>query len=887
MPDWRAEVRSRMPRLKSGPARESEIVAEIALQMEQAYADALARGASEAEAAHLARQQFPDWTALAAEINTEERPRIFHGGWQDIRYGARFLRRNPAFAAVAVATLAFGIGGNTAIFTLVDALALRGLPYRDAHQLMAIETRKVQQPELEPWTSALDFFDYRDRNRAFSAVAAISPVWDLVFTGRGETEKLSALYVSSSFFPMLGVQPAIGRVFRPDEDRRTRGADVIVLGYGLWQRRFAGDPSILGQRIALDNGTYTVVGVMPASFRYEGEPLAGTATDIDVYAPLAGNMLANSIRGLRFLKVIGRRAAGVSVEQARDEARRAGAALAEQYPDSDRGFAIDVRPLREQVTGPLRVTTWLLLGSIGFVLLMACANVANLLLARAAAREREIAVRIALGASRWRLMRQLLTEGLVMAAAGGALGLLLARGGLSLLLAIAPETLAHGRTIALDWRAIAFTTGAALASALLAGLPPAWRMVRSDVEASLRETGRSLLGGRHRLRAALVAAQVAAALTLLVGSGLLLHSFRRLLDVNPGFDPHNLATIATLLPPAAGTPPQRIAMYRLIHERLLAVPGIQSVGAVSRLPLAGRNLGSWMFIEGRPVTGEPGLDVEYRVATPDYFETMRIPLRAGRAFDDRDEANPASVLLINETAARRFWPGENPVGKRVKLGATPDRLPWITVIGVVGDLRHSGLDVEPRPEVYRPYAVNPLGAPVLVIRAASDPAPLLNALSAAVRSVNAGVAAYNVSPMQALVDRSTGQRRFVMWLLSAFAAAALLLAAVGIYGTVSQAVAQRTQEIGLRMALGAAPAEALAMVFRQGMRPVATGIVLGTAGSVGIALLIRGMLFEVRPLDPAAFAMAAGALAAAAMLACYIPARRATRVDPLTALRQE
>jgi putative ABC transport system permease protein len=885
MPDWSAEVRARLPRLSSGPARESEIVAEIALQMEQAYAEALARGASEAEAVRLARAQFPDWTGLAAEINAEERPRALSGAWQDVRYGVRFLRRNPAFAAIAVATLAFGIGGNTAIFTMVDALALRGLPYRDADRLMSIETRKAQQPEIEPWTSAPDFFDFRERARGFSALAGISPVWDMVMTGRGDAENEEALFVSADFFPMLGVEPAFGRVFRPDEDNRTKAANVVVLSYSFWQRRFGGSRDAIGQQVALDSGTYTVIGVLPAHFRYAGEPLVGTATDIDVYLPLADNPLTAGNRGLRFLKVIGKRQAGIAAERARDEARGIGGALAEQFPDTDRGFAIDTRPLGEQVTGRFRVTMWLLLGSIGFVLLMACANVANLLLARAAGREREIAVRIALGASRWRLMRQLLTEGLVLALAAACLGLGLAFGGIRLLLAIAPETLVHGRIISLDWRALAFTVAAALASALLAGLPPAWRTARGNVEQTLRESGRSLAGGRHGLRTALVAAQVAAALVLLVGSGLMVRSFARLLDVNPGFEARGLATIATQLPASMTRPEQRTALYKLMRDRLLAVPGVQDVGAVSRLPLAGRNLGSWAFIEGRQTPGEPGYDVEYRVATPSYFAAMRIPLRAGRLFDDRDEANPAAVMLINETAARRFWPGESAVGKRMKLTA-PDR-PWITVVGVVGDLRHTGLDVEPRPEVYRPYAVNPLGAPVLVIRTGADPGAMLTALSAAVRSVNAGVPAYNVSAMQALVDRSTAQRRFVMWLLAGFAAAALLLAAVGIYGTVSQAVAQRTQEIGLRMALGASPGEALRMVFSQGMRPVAVGAALGAAGAVGLAQLIRGLLFEVRPLDPAAFAMAAGALVAAALAACYIPARRATRVDPLTALRQE
>jgi putative ABC transport system permease protein len=393
--------------------------------------------------------------------------------------------------------------------------------------------------------------------------------------------------------------------------------------------------------------------------------------------------------------------------------------------------------------------------------------------------------------------------------------------------------------------------------------------------------------GHHRVRSALVMGQVALALVLLVGSGLLIRSFQRLLEVNPGFNPRNLVTISTQVPAAARTPEQRTAVFRAMRNQLAAVPGVVSVAAVSRLPLLGRSLGSWVFVEGKSMPGTPTADVEYRVATGNYFAAMGIPLRAGRLFDDHDDANAASVLLINETMARKFWRGENPIGKRVKLGAVPERLPWITVIGVVGDIRHVGLDTEPRSEIYRPYAVNPLGAPALVIRTRVDPGPMASSLSAAVRSVNAEVPAYDVFLMEALVDRSTRERRFVMLLLSGYAFAALLLAGVGIYGTVSQSVVQRTQEIGLRMALGASPRTVLRMVFRAGLRLLAVGIGLGSMAALGLTWLMRSMLFEVRPLDPLAFAAAAAVLAAFAMLACYLPARRATRVDPLIALRHD
>jgi putative ABC transport system permease protein len=894
MHDWQQYVRERLPRLTVGPERESEIVAELALQLDQAYSGALAAGAPDEDALRQARSQVRNWEDLAREINRAEHyvapppeRRSLSGATADIRYALRFFRRNPTFAAIAVLTLAVGIGGNTAIFTLVDAVALRSLPYRDPGRLMAIETHKVRQPEIEPWTSALDFFDLRDHNQSFSAVAGISPIWNVVLTGRGPAERLETLYVSADFFPMLGVGTALGRTFNSEEDNRTKPAPVVVLSHRFWQRHFGGSRQAIGSTLVLDGGAFSVIGILPAGFRYAGEPVAGTASDIEVWLPLAANPLTASARGLRFLKVAGRLKAGVSAERARAEVAALGAALAEQFVPTNQGFAFDIQPLSQQVKGRFRVAMLLLLGTVGFVLLMACASVANLLLARAAARHREIAVRVALGASRFRLLRQLLTEGLVLAAMGGIAGLGLAYAGLTYMIRIGPEALVRAFPIQIDSRALIFTTWAVLFSAVLAGLPPAWRMLRGDVNGALRESGRGLTADSHRLRSAMVVVQVSVALALLVGAGLLVRSFQRLLDVDPGFQPRNLVTISTLIYEAAGTPQQRTALWRQFHDRLMGVPGVTGVAAVSRLPLMGSNLGSWLYREGNIAPGRPGLDVEYRVATPGYFGVMGIPLRAGRLFDDHDDANAASFVLVNEAAARRVWPAEDAVGKRIKLGPNPANSPWLTVLGVVGNVRHMSLDTEPLPEVYRPYAASPLVAPILVIRTSTDPEPLRGALSATVRSVNPGVSAYNVFTMQELVDRSTAQRRFVMLLVGAFAVVALLLAAIGIYGTVSQAVTRRTAEIGLRMALGASPAAALSLVFRDGLRLTMVGIAAGALAAMALTQFMAKMLFEVRPLDPVAFGAAALALGAFALLACYIPARRATRVDPLTAMRQD
>ena len=891
MHDWRAFVRSKLPPLSVSPERENEIVAELSLQLEQSYTDARAAGLSSAEALLRAEAQLGGWRRLAAEIDQAERPAPapenparWYSAWRaDLRYALRILRRSPAYAAIATLTLAFGIGGNTAIFTLVDAIALRSLPYRDPARLVAIETRKTQQPEIEPWTSALDLADIRARAHSFSAVSGISPIWSVVLTGRGPAERLETLYVSAGLFDMLGVKPILGRAFQPAEDS---GAvvPVAILSYSLWQRRFAGRSDVLGQVLALDAGAYTVVGVMPRDFRYAGEPVAGTSSDIQLWMPLSANPLARSGRSLRFLKAAGRLAPGVSVAQARDEVSRIGAALAAENPATNHGFVCSVQSLGQQVTGRYRVAMLLLLGTVGFVLLMACASVANLILGRATARSREIGVRAALGASRFRLVRQLLTEGAVLAVAGGLAGTALAAVALRLLVRLGPAALVRTHPIQLDLRALAWTGATVVLCSLLAGLPPALRLSRGQLASALRESARGLTPGNRTLRSALVVAQIAAALNLLVGAGLLIRSFQRLLAVDPGFDPRNVVTVTTLLPATTRTAAQATSLYRRMEANLETIPGVSAVAAVSRLPLLGSNLGAWIFREGHIVPGEPGIDTEYRVATPNYFSVMRIPLRAGRLFDDHDD--PACCAVINEAAVRRIFAGDDPIGARVKIGTSSPAGPWVTIVGVIGNVRHSGLDVEPRPEIYRPYAQNPLGNPILVIRTSTDPAPLASTLAAQVR-VDPAMPSYNLFLMETLVERSTVERRFIMLLLSGFAIAALLLAGVGVYGTAAQAVTQRTPEIGLRMALGASPASALLLVLRDGIKMMTVGLALGAASAALLSRFARSVLFEVRPLDAVSFAAALCVLAASALLACYIPALRATRIDPIAALRQE
>jgi putative ABC transport system permease protein len=876
--DWRKFAEARLP----GAA--ADVREELAQHLEQAYADAIARGGTDAEALAWAETRFADWRGLAREIDdSTRRARWTTGALSDLRQALRFFRFNPAFAATAVATLAFGIGGNTAIFTLADALSLRSLPYPEPDRLMSIETSWTAQREVEPWTSALDFFDLRTRAHSFTAMAAISPVWSDILTSGGSAERLETVYVSAGFFPILGVEPALGRAFTPQEDAGVNGKQVAVLSHAFWQRRFGGRRDILGSAINLNGAPVTIIGVLPRDFRYLGRPLAGTTADVSLWMPLAINQLVGTPREVRFLKVIGRLRPGVSPAAASAEVRGISQSLKALYPASNNDVATDAAPLAERIAGTHRVTALLLLGAVGFVLLMACANVASLLLARAAARQKDAAVRAALGASRYRILRQLLAEGLVLSVTGGTAGWLAAWIGARALAAAAPASL-RPDGLQLDWRALGFTAAAVLICALVAGLPPAWTALRGNLQDALRQAGRGLTRGSHRLRSALVTLEVAAALALLAGAGLLIHSFARLLDVNPGFDAHNLYSFTTQF--QEPVPAKRTAAYDRIRNALLSMRGVESVEAISRLPLAGSALGSSVLVEGRePANHGEGPGVQFRRCSPGYFTAMRIPLRAGRIFDTHDGL--ANLAVISESMRRQFWPNENPIGKRVKLGPDPASRSWTTIVGVVGDVRHYALDVDAPATVYVPDRLSPFSSPIFVIRTHPGVEGPLPTLAANVHSVDSSLPVYSTYSMETLIERSTAQRRFVMSLLSGFALAALLLAAVGVFGAVSQAVAQRTREIGLRMALGSSPGSAVAMVFRDGMRLALVGAVIGIAAAAGLTQLLRNLLFEVQPLDPASFAGAAVILLAFAALACYLPARRATRVDPLIALRSE
>jgi predicted permease len=860
---------------------------ELSAHLEMLTEQFVHRGMAPDEASRIARMRLGGFTQLR-ETNRELRGLpMLETFLQDIRFSLRMLRKNPGFTAIAVLTLAFGIGANSAIFTAVDTLALRSLPYSNPGQLVTIGGHEAHHPESAEWTSAPALFDLEDRAQSFSALAGISPVWNDVVTGTANAERLETLYVSAQLFPLLGVQAEIGRTFRPEEDNRTKGANVVLLSYGYWQRQFGGNSAALGQTLNVSGRAFTIIGILPRDFLYLGEPLAGTPSHIDLWMPLATNPLVTRGRPVRFLKVVGRMKSGVSLVQARDEVVRLGAALAKEYPASDAALDYSVTPLSAQVSGRLRPMMLLLLGAVGLVLLMACANVANLLLTMAGTRGKELAVRAALGASRSRLLQQLLTESALLSGLGGAAGIVVAFGALRGLISLAPATLLQGRTVSLDTRALIFTSVAVLLSALLSGLPPALRILRVDAGIGLRETGRGFSGGHHRFRSALVVTQMSLALALLVGAGLFIRGFVKLLDVNPGFDANHVATFSTQLPATISTIAQAIALDRQILERTSQLPGVRGVGAVSRLPLLGSNLSSTLWIEGRTYAPQEYPGVEYRAASAGYFPTMGIPLLSGHLFDDQDDANSRNVALINEAAAHQYWDGQDPVGQHIKLGPNPEKQDWLTIIGVVGNVRHFGLDTQPSPEAYRPMSINALLSPIIVARTDGAPSALLPSFPSAMRSLDSSMPVYNNFSMETLVDRSVAQRRFLMTLLAGFACAALFLAAIGIYGTISQSVAQRTREMGLRMALGAQPRDVLRMILAQGMKLAVFGIFIGGLSAAALTRLIRSLLFQVSPFDINVFTIAAITLCAVALFACLAPAVRATRVDPLVALRHE
>jgi putative ABC transport system permease protein len=805
--------------------------------------------------------------------------------FQDLRYGARMLLKQPGFTLTAIVTLALGIGANTAIFSVVNGVLFRPLPYADADRLYWITIDRQDLGNRFTLSNA-DFLILKQHNQSFEKLALMQG--DLmILTGGPEPERIPAHRVSADYFAALGAQPELGRTFLPDEDQPGKPL-VAVISHGLWQRHLNSDPEPAGRTISLNDKTYTVVGVMPPDFRL--------FRSVDVWPILQVNPpKCHCPFGMR---VVAKLKTEVDDEQVRAELAALRDQAEREWPDPENGSGLArwsyvAEPLKEFITGNLRPVLLVLLAAVGCVLLIATANVANLLLARASTREREMAIRAAMGASRFRLLRQLLTESVLLAAAGGALGLLLASYGIDLLLKLEPGNLPRMNEVGIDKGVLAFTSCVSLLSGLLFGLAPALQVSRTNLNESLKEGGRSSTEtrGRKRLRGLLVISQTALALVLLAGAGLMIKSFVRLQQVNPGFNPEGVLTVQVSLPQTRyGERHKRVSFQRELLERIRNLPAVQSAGTSSDVPPL--NVGDVDVFEvaGQPVPPDQNRPLAERILlSPDYFRAMGIPLLSGRDFSLADDPDAPPVAIINRTMAERYFPDGEAVGGRIHFGDFGAGVPWITIVGVVGDVKNNGLSAEDALTIYAPYEQNlwSFGPISLCVRSSSRPEPVTAGVRDVVQALDKNLPIANIKTGDQLLYDAVGRPRFHTFLIALFAAVAMLLAAVGIYGVISYSVAQRTHEIGIRLAVGARPQDVLLLVIRQGMIMTSIGTGIGLFAAFGLTRLMTSLLFRVRATDPLTFAGVATLLVAVALLACWIPARRATKVDPIIALRYE
>jgi putative ABC transport system permease protein len=799
----------------------------------------------------------------------------------DLRFGLRMLRKSPSFTAVAILTLALGIGANTAIFSAVNSVLLRPLPYQTPDRLAMLWNDNRRLGLHEDLTSYANFADWRSQSRLFEDMAAFSDMGADV-TGVERPYEVFGWRVGVHLFSMLGVTPMIGRTFTAQEEQRGHGA-VVLLSDGLWRERFGADAGVLGKTMIMDGDAYVIVGVMPASFQFPDKRT-------EIWTPLAVSDQTKANRGGFWLHVLGKLKPGVSIEQARAEMNLIAANLERQYP-MNRGYGTWVVPLLSQVVGSLRSGLLVLFAAVGFVLLIACANVANLFLARGAGREREIAVRAALGAGRTRLVRQLLTESFVFSVPAGALGLLVAYGSLRALIALAPADMPRLNEIAIDTRVLWFTLGISLTSALFFGLLPAFRVSKSDLNVSLREGGRSLAGGVRATfaRSSLLVAEVALSMVLLAGAGLMVRSLIHLRALDPGFDSSNVLTMQLSAPYSKFSKGTEIAaLYDRALERLRSLPMARSAGLITDIFLSTTPNSGIFAVEGKPLPPpEQSIEATLDSVSPGYFQTMRVPLIRGRFLDDRDQAGSLPVALINETMARRCWPNEDPIGKRFHFGWGATNVHWLTVVGVVGDMRRQGLDKTARVETFEPLAQQVRSDMKLVVRTPDDPMKAAGVIQSELRALEKELVIQKVMTLDEQIGESLAQRRFETWLLGLFSAIALLLAAIGIYGVMYHSVTQRTHEFGVRVALGAGARDVLRIVLVEAVVLVVTGAVIGTVAALALTRLLSSLLYGVSANDPSTYFAVFLILIGSALAASYLPARRATKVDPMVALRYE
>ena len=808
---------------------------------------------------------------------------------QDLRYGARMLLRTPGVTLVAIIALTLGIGANTVIFSAVHAVLLRSFPYQDGERLAIVWEHRKRADRNNPQNviNLGNFFDWKDQNSVFTDMAAFFDL-NVNLTGDGSPEEVPGQVATPNLFSLLGVNPIMGRTFAPDDGKPGQN-QVVVIGYDLWQRRFGGDPSIVGRKVTINNEPNEVIGVLPPNVGWFVQKNSMVRSAPQIWSPWQVSENLRKRQG-RFARAVARLKPGVTFEQAQNEMQVIGARLEQQYPEFNTNWGVNVVPLRTQVTGEIRKPLLILLGAVGFVLLIACANVANLLLARATSRRKEIALRAGLGASRWRIARQLLTESILLSVIGGVSGLMLAWWGTRALLALSPPELMDLRDTSVNLPVLGFTMGLTLLTGIVFGLVPALQATRVDLNESLKEGGRGGQSGSHRVRSAFVVTQVALALVLLVGAGLLIRSLSQLNSVAPGFNPDKVLTVRVNLPGQKYDSDAKVlTFFQQAVGQLKSLPGVESAAAINYVPFGGLYSGTGIHIEGQPEP-PPGQRLGTGVVVTDvnYFATMGIPLKRGRLFTEQEATEMRHVVVVNETFARQNFPGQDPIGKRVTIDMKEEgeNVPN-EIIGIVGDNKHKGLDAEVEPMAFWPHPELVYSSMTLLVRTKGDPTGLATAARNVIHQIDPDQPVGEVNTMQGLMATSIAKSRFNTILLTVFSAVALVMAAVGIYGVMSYSVQQRTHELGIRMALGAQYLDVLRLILKQGIVLGVIGVAVGLLGSFGLTRLMTTLLFEVTPTDLKTFAAVSVGLFAIVLIACYIPARRATKVNPLVALRYE
>ena len=859
---------------------EHDLEEELQYHLERDIEQNIERGMTREEARYAALRAFGGLMQSQEHSRDARGVRFIENTLQDMRYSLRLMIKNPAFTLIVILTLTLGIGANTAIFSFANGILLRPLPYPQSERLTVLDETALKRGIDSMSVSYPNYLDWREQNTVFQSMGAHYGTSRFSLSGIGQPETIRGSYISHGLLETLGVQPILGRTFTEVEDRPETDT-VVILGYELWQKYYGGDQNIIGRTIMVNTRARTVVGVMPAGFKFPEVS--------EIWAPLALTTQTFT-RTDHGISAIARLKDGVTIEQAQAEMTNIAARIEQLNPVTNEGLGVSVTSMHKSLAGDYREGLLILLGVVGCVLLVACVNVANLMLARASARQKELALRAALGASRSRVIRQLLIESLMLAAIGGVLGLALSKWALYMLLKAIPITLPYWMNFGIDLRVLGFTLGVTLLTGLIFGVMPALQSSRVDLNDTLKEGGRGSLtsSGTHS-RSLLVVTEIALSLVLLVGAGLMIQSFMRLRRVNVGLDPKNVLTLSVGLPRVKYPEgPQRAAFFKNLVDRVRTLPGVEAAAATGTLPLSGGNWGRSLTVEGYPVlsVGQAPM-IQHTVVTPNYFQTMGIHLLAGRDFNEGDRPGGQLVTIVDERLAQKYWPNESPLGKRIRFGPPEDNEPWHTVIGVVAAVRHQRMQEETRNSVYLPHLQIPVGGLSIVARTSSEPKSLVAAVRREVGQLDGDLPLSNVATMDEVIADSIWQPRLYAMLFAVFAGGALVLAVIGIYGVMAYIVITRTHEIGIRMALGATARDVFRLIVGRGMKLTAIGLVIGVGGAFALTRLMRGLLFNISATDPITFVLISVLLAFAAFLACYIPARRATKVDPLVALRYE